>query len=202
MFLLLLLKTTFALNLTTSPLPTAGSIQSWTPTISSAPAMASSTITANQTPTPFSFVSETPTISPSYSFSYSPSPEQTQIPSSPVQTQTPSSTSQPPVSSQVSIYDTVAFKAGTGVAIGIIAIIAMVLFMKSTSPINPPFVAQTTPVVAQTTPVVEIQNPLHADIVTGKILADGWKSATDETGDVWYVNSVTGESSWVPKYKD
>lgn len=200
MFLLLLLQTTYALNLTSSPLPTAGSMQSWTPTISHT-AMPLHTITVSHSYSSFSsqLSTETPTNLPQYtdSPSFSPSPEQTQITTSPNQTNIPTSTSKPPANSQVSIYDTLTFKASVGVSIGVL-IIAMAIYMKPTSkpiPVHPPFVRQTTQVLA-------IQNPIHTNVVTGKILADGWKSVTDETGDVWYVNSVTGESSWVPKYKE
>ena len=200
MFLLLLLQTTYALNLSSSPLPTVGSMQSWTPTISHI-AMPSQTINSTQSYTSFSsqLSTETPTNLPQYtdSPSFSPSPEQTQISASPNQTNTPSSTSKPPASSQVSIYDTLTFKASVGVSIGVL-IIAMAIYMKPTSKSNPVH----PPSVAQINPVTSIQKPIHTDIVTGKILADGWESTTDETGDVWYVNSVTGESSWVPIYKE
>lgn len=198
MFLLLLLQITYALNLTTSPLPTAGVIQSWTPNISHS-AMPS------QTSQSFSsqLSTETPTNFPQYTDSPSSvqtqipaSPSQTHISASPSQTQTSTSASQQQ-SSQVSIYDTVTFKAGVGVSVGVL-LIAIIICMKPTrpsTPVHPPF-------IAQTNPVTSIQKPLHVDIVTGKLLADGWKSTTDETGDVWYVNSGTGESSWIAKYKD
>jgi hypothetical protein len=121
-------------------------------------------------------------------------------------TQTPVSISAP-VGSQVSIYDSNLFKTGVGVSVGVI-IIAIILCGKSVNqPIKPPSLGHTNPLVGkiyetQPFPIVQINKPKNTDIVTGKILADGWKSVTDETGDVWYVNSVTGESSWVPKYNE
>jgi len=227
MFLLLLLpllKTSIALNFTTSPLPTSGSLQSWTPNISSArtsSALVSQTITSHQSYSSFSsqLSTETPTNIPQYTYisSFSPSPVQTQISASPVQTQISASpvqtqisaspnqtqtstfTSEPQASSQVSIYDTLIFKTGVGISVGVII---LAIFIFCPSPLRKPLgLEQTMPVVEQTNPVTSMNNPVHTDIVSGKLLADGWKSVTDETGDVWYVNSVTGESSWVPTYK-
>lgn len=34
-------------------------------------------------------------------------------------------------------------------------------------------------------------------LTVGKIEQPVWKRHTDNTGDVWYVNEQTGESSWV-----
>jgi hypothetical protein len=184
-----LLKAAFAVNLTSTPLPTSGSMQSWTPTLSMLPI--THTESASQTAKPM--YSETPSSASSFSPNAS-------------HTQTPVSISAP-VSSQVSIYDSNLFKTGVGVSVGII-IIAIILCGKSANqPIKQPYLGQTNPIVSkmyetQPFPIVQINKPQNTDIVTGKVLADGWKSVSDESGDVWYVNSVTGESSWTAKYKD
>jgi hypothetical protein len=185
-----LLKTAFAVNLTSTPLPTSAPMQSYTPTTSVMPMtqteLASHTVTSTYSPqyTPSSVSSFSPNVT---------------------QTHTPVSISVP-TSSQVSIYDSNLFKAGVGVSIGIL-IIAIILCGKSANRPQPYSIGQTNPIVGkiyetQPFPMVHINKPQNTDIVTGKVLADGWKSVSDESGDVWYVNSVTGESSWTAKYKD
>ena len=186
MFLLLLLQTSYASNLTSSPLPTTGVIQSWTPNISYS-TMPSQTITVSQSfsSQPDNTYSPQYTISPSFTTSFSPPPSQT------------SETITAP-NSKVSIYDTLTVKTGIGVGVGLI-LIAMFICTKYTSPANPLFLGQTNPILSS---IQQVNKTHYTDIVTGKLLADGWKSTTDETGDVWYVNIITGESSWTAKYKE
>jgi hypothetical protein len=144
------------------------------------------------------------TVTSTYSPQYTPSSVSSFSPNV-SQTQTPVSISAPTIP-QVSIYDSNLFKAGIGVSAGIL-IIAIILCGKSASNPSPYSLGQTNPIVGkmyetQPFPIVQINKPENTDIVTGKVLADGWKSVSDESGDVWYVNSVTGESSWTAKYKD
>ena len=218
--LLPLLPHTLALNLTSSPLPTSGPLQSWTPNISFS-THASSSQTMNPSKTYCSSYtpnSESGSDSSSSSYSFSPYPTRTQTslssqtPSSQTpSSQTPSSQipSSQPSNQQVSIYDTLTFKTGVGISSGIIILIWIFICMKL------PSSSKQIPVpVITTTPFAKIAEPLPSDAIimneklyykdkaSGKLLAEGWKSETDETGDIWYVKLATGESSWSPTYKE
>ena len=213
--LLPLLPNTLALNLTSSPLPTSAPLQSWTPNISfSTHASSSQTINPSKTycssHTPNS-ESGSDSSSSSYSFSPYPTRTQTSLSSQTPSSQTPSSqTPSSQTSNQiVSIYDTLTFKTGVGISSGIIILIWIFICMK------PPSSSKQIPMpVITTTPFAKIAEPLPSDAIimnekkyykdkaSGKLLAEGWKSETDETGDIWYVKSATGESSWSPTFKE